>query len=520
MALIPGAAATRYLAIERYNLLVDVQEHAEAAGYWLAEAHRVEEAVVALETSRAVSITEVVGRDRPELAARLTAHPLLQERYERARLALRAAELEALSEPAFKPEHSETGQPFATAVLTSNLHRAWVQYDAVRREMSRLDGDGRLTGTKVSFEADVRPEAGNGPLVYLAAADRSGYAIIVNDTGPPRLLAFPGLTKQRVIQQAVRLHVPALDDAFAVPAVLRWLWENGIKELTGLPTNQPITLIPVGLLTMLPVHAAGGPAAAGARPADWAFLRDRPTVRYAPNARMLRRSEARAQELRGRPHALLAVDAPTGDPFHELPLTRREVDEVAKRWRAAGGVVSTVHDAHRVDVWPAFEHHSVWHFACHCLAEVDDIMESALILEGGDRVTLAQLFAIPDARRRLAVLSACQSHQSSIDLPNEALGLPGGLMQIGFAGVVASHWSVPDRSATFLMARFYDHWQRDGMQPIDALATAQRWLRQATWAQLESYLPGALAPPNHHHTNVTRPLSHPYHWAAFAVHGA
>jgi CHAT domain-containing protein len=86
--------------------------------------------------------------------------------------------------------------------------------------------------------------------------------------------------------------------------------------------------------------------------------------------------------------------------------------------------------------------------------------------------------------------------------------------------VVASHWSVPDRSATFLMARFYDHWQRDGMPPLEALAAAQQWLRQATRAQLESYLPGVLRPRNPEHGSVTRPLSHPYHWAAFAVHGA
>jgi CHAT domain len=522
MALIPRAVATRYLAIERYRLLFDVQEYAEEAGYWLSEALRVEEAAVALEMSRAVSITEILGRDRHELMTLLTAHPALLERYRRAVRGLRTAE-QAAALAAETPSTLDERATAATAVLTSDLQRNWVEYDAVLREVSLVDSDGWLSGAQVSFERDVRPAATNGPLVYLAAADRSGYAIIATETSAPWCLSLPGLTRQRVAEQATRLHLEAADDSLVVPSVLRWLWDNGIRELVGLPDDRPVTLVPVGLLTLLPVHAAGGPTSVGDRPADWEFLLDRVPVRYAPNARTLRRSDAQAHAMRGWPQALLAVDAPTGDPGNELPLTRREVDEIGQRWQAAGGVVRTIHDAVRGEVWPEFGRHSVWHFACHCLAELDDIMESALILEGGHRVTLGQLLAVPDAPRRLAVLSACQSHQSSIQLPNEALGLPGGLMQIGFAGVVASHWGVPDRSATFLMARFYDHWQRDGMEPHAALTTAQRWLRRATREELECYLPGVLAPPDpdgYQARPGIRPLGHPYHWAAFAVSGA
>lgn len=97
-------------------------------------------------------------------------------------------------------------------------------------------------------------------------------------------------------------------------------------------------------------------------------------------------------------------------------------------------------------------------------------------------------------------------------------------MQIGVAGVLASHWPVPDASAVFLMARFYDSWRRDRLDPCAALTAAQRWLRRATWAELESYLPGVLPPPADPVVSPearlrSRPLSHPYHWAAFAVSG-
>src|SRR5262249_56313495 len=40
-------------------------------------------------------------------------------------------------------------------------------------------------------------------------------------------------------------------------------------------------------------------------------------------------------------------------------------------------------------------------FACHCLADLDDILDSALIVEDGT-ISLAELLTIPAAPRRLA----------------------------------------------------------------------------------------------------------------------
>jgi len=45
---------------------------------------------------------------------------------------------------------------------------------------------------------------------------------------------------------------------------------------------------------------------------------------------------------------------------------------------------------------------------------------------------------------RLAVLSACETGLVGIDLPDEALALPTGLLQAGVASIVASQWIVPD----------------------------------------------------------------------------
>ena len=45
---------------------------------------------------------------------------------------------------------------------------------------------------------------------------------------------------------------------------------------------------------------------------------------------------------------------------------------------------------------------------------------------------------IRHAPRRLAILLACESLLTSSSLPNETLGLPSALLQLGFAGVIAT----------------------------------------------------------------------------------
>jgi len=164
----------------------------------------------------------------------------------------------------------------------------------------------------------------------------------------------------------------------------------------------------------------------------------------------------------------------------------------------------------------------VWHFACHCVAEPDHILDSALILADGE-LSLRDILALPPAPRRLAILSACETHRSGTDLPDEATGLPAALIQAGFAGVVASQWAVGDWSTSHLMSRFHDLWRNKGLAPAAALAEAQRWCRTATVADLHGYgsveQRDGLQAPDEPGPLANRPLRHPFWWAAFALTG-
>ncbi len=502
MSTIAPAVAVRYLAEERERVLGDLQSRAEEAGYWLAEAGRISEAAVALDLGRAVSLTEVVGRERPELATALRRvhRPDLLERYQ--------AALDVYDTAAVAGARNESNPA---------IQRAWADYDAVAREISQVV-DIDVPGAALSF-AGLAAAARDGPVVYLAVSEHGGYAIIVTAAGQPRYLRLPGLARGSVAEHAdALLRRPGRSQ---IAAVASWLWESGIQTLAReLRPGALVTIVPVGLLTLVPVHAAGGAITPRQVPDDWLYLADLVRIRYAHNAQTLLRCHDRADRLAGSDLALLAISAPNGDVRRPLHHTVREVAEVASRWVRA----TTVSGRRAANLPELLAKHTVWHVACHCDSNPAQILESALLLDDA-RISLRRLMALRPAPKRLAVLSACETHLSGTGLPDEAMGMPAGLLHAGFAGVVASHWTVNDRSMVFFMARFHDLWHRDGVAPATALAQTQQWLRAATYADLDAYVGGVLFPPANRSPErlaqwaAVRPYAHPYHWAAFALTG-
>jgi CHAT domain-containing protein len=439
-----------------------------------------------------------MGREVPGLASMLTraGRTDLLERYRQA--------LEAYS--------GATASALRGNDMTSVAQRAWADYDTVAREIAAVAGVD-LPGVQLT-PAELAAAAAEGPVVYLAAADRSGYAIIVSVAGPPTYLALPRLTWADVVDLVESFLGGREPDWDKVATAARRLWTAGIDMLAAdLPAGALVTLIPVGLLGLLPVHAAGGPTAPGQAPGEWEFLADRVTVRYAPNARTLLGTRHRAGALAQAPLTLLAVAAPDGDPRNRVEHTVREVTEIARRWTQ----VKLITDGASAALGELPGDDTVWHLACHCRTVPERILDSALLLSHA-QVTLREILAMPSVPRRLAVLSACKTHVSGTELPDEAMGLPAGLLHAGFAGVIASHWEVSDRSTAFLMTRFHDLWHCQGLTPPMALAEAQRWLRGATRADAHAYLDG-LPPEGLAQREADRPYRHPYYWAPFALTG-
>jgi CHAT domain-containing protein len=490
MAAIPHAARPQYQSGTRDELLGRVQNRAEEAGWWMLRDGDPAGAVVALEQGRAVAMQEITGRTDPavENLLRDAGRADLAERYRVAAHALDRADRGWVHSDAF----------------TSGLHRAASAFDEVRREIDVL---GLTGGTELDR---IQRAAAEGPLVYLAAAATGGYAVIVREHDAPQPVDLPALTRDAVRQQADVLEND--EDTRRIERLAEWLWHSGMAEIDRhLGDGELVTIIAVGLLGLLPVHVAAIKEPLSAY--GWKGLTDRNDFRYAPNARVLRTSLARAAELASAAPAVIAVAAPASE--HErtpLPYVRPEVDVVARVWRAGQATVTVLPDATGDAVLDQLPRHTVWHFACHGHAAPDRILDSRLMLADGP-VTLRDLLRLPPGVRRLAVLSSCESHRIGHDLPDEVVGLPGGMLQLGLAGVVAAHWEVNDRATALLMARFHDLCATGGRSPARALNEAQRWLRGTGRAELRA------AYPELAEGRLPR-FTHPFYWGAFTLTGA
>ncbi|MFG2082052.1 CHAT domain-containing protein [Micromonospora tulbaghiae] len=513
---------TRYGAGAKQRVLAAAQEYAEEAGYWLARSGRYREAVLALETGRAVGLTEVIGRDDAAVFQRL-----------------RAAGRADLAE-----EYRHAVEDFndRTRLSSPDLRQSWSHLRDVAGRVAAVTGTDPL-----ALFADydtITAETDDGALVYLGAAKAGGYALVVAARHDPQYVDLRKLDRATIVElvrdvvagtgtasgRAVSLRTSPLlpelreIEPLEVPSVdrtagaLRTLWEAGLRDVVlWSARGQVVTLVPVGLLSLLPLHAAGVPGIPGDEDTEWRHVGQFSAIRYAPNVRSLRRCRNTARRLAGPEQTLLAIDVPDGHGTslgEHLRYVGRETAEITRRW--SGRPTSPRHGCTWAEFHAAADEHTVWHIACHGSVDPDSIMDSRLYF--ADRqVTLEELRrTLKPSRRRLAVLSACQTNRSGSALPNETVGLPSALIQIGFAGVIATAWSVDDLATTYLMVTFYRLWCEEGCEPAVALNRAQRWLRTATRTDLAALLPD-VDPPGQ---ADDRPYVDPRYWAAFAYTGA
>lgn len=467
----------------RRRVLTAAQEYAEDAGYWLARTGRYREAVLALETGRAVGLTDALGR--------------------------RDARRPGLS---YDDIIAETGDG-AIVFVGAAAAGGYALVVAAHHDPQYVDLP-RLDRARVTHLVDLMsPAAGTASA---AVANSSGAAPTTTVGIPPGGERKLGPDKARAFGPG-RLRELSPDSEITInplTEILRALWIDGIKEIGLRAGGRVVTLIPVGLLSLLPLHAAGAPR--WDRPTEWWHVGKYSAIRYAPNTRSLRWCRAAAREL-GHQQTLLAVDVPAGhgaQSTDELRYVARETTEVTRRW--TGRASRPVHECTWEEFRSEAERHTVWHLAMHGFADPRRIVDSRMYF--ADRqVTLAELRGtLAVGPRRLAVLSACHTNLTGADLPNEIVGLPAALVELGFAGVIASAWAVDDLATAYLMTAFYDRWCRQGDEPPIALHRAQGWLRTASTQDLEALLPGIVP--------AGRPGKHPYaeprYWAAFAYTGA
>ncbi|HEX8213296.1 MAG TPA: CHAT domain-containing protein [Longimicrobium sp.] len=299
------------------------------------------------------------------------------------------------------------------------------------------------------------------------------------------------------------------------------------RILEAMPEHADrLIILPHRFTHLLPLHALPLPSRDGRCLLD-RFPRG---VVTAPSAALLHLT---GQLSRTAVDSLVALQNPTGD----LPFTAAEVTVVATFFPKA---TILTHERATLGTFTGSDGllgAHVLHFACHGTFDRGAPLNSALLLADHERLTLADIFWLNLSTCRLVVLSACETGLTdSARDTEEFIGLPSGFLFAGSSAVVSSLWVVDDLSAALLSIRFYSLLKSFSTPAApfavaEALGQAQRWLRDATRAEVrsliehllddESLLCAAMSDILRELSGPDdeRPFATPDHWAPFVALG-
>jgi hypothetical protein len=252
---------------------------------------------------------------------------------------------------------------------------------------------------------------------------------------------------------------------------LAWLWDAIVEPvLSALGLREPIEpgrehpriwWCPTGMLTFLPLHAAGhyelsrGPD----KPPDTIHsLLDFAVSSYTPTLRALIDSKNRTAS---RPCRPLTVALPTTPGLSPLPQAEGEARHLEAR--VPGGTTLIGPAATRDELLQRLPQHNCLHFAGHGSQDPTNPSASALYCydhQANGPVTIDDIAGLRLAHADLAFLSACETAVGTTQIPDEAIHIAGALLVAGFAQVVATHWSVGDTQTARAARVFYDELSR------------------------------------------------------------
>ncbi len=425
-------------------------------------------AVELFEHGRAVLFSQVIAA-RSDLTDLQQADPQLAEEFARCRDLLDRPDPDP-----FAVSTSDLGPGTASMLAAQRRRHAAAEFDEVLTEIRALPGfEGFLTPPRV---AELLPAAAEGPVVLVNIAPMRCDALILSPSGV-EVLALPELGPDVVAKQVITF-MDALDtvhDRASSPAartaseqvlreVLGWLGDritSPILDHLGYTCTRPeiaqgprVWWCPSGLLSLLPLHAAGHHALSRTTsdavidrvisstiPAVRALLHTRPTPPFGGQPRVL---------VVAMPHTPSQADLPgvAAELATVQTLLDGRVDVL--------GLPDTA-PANYATVTAALPEYAWVHFSCHGASDLDDPSASFLMLDDYQerRLTVVDLTHARLQGVELAFLSACTTARTGIALPDEPIHLAAACQLAGYRHVVASLWPVSDYHTAWLTAKFY-----------------------------------------------------------------
>ena len=338
------------------------------------------------------------------------------------------------------------------------------QLDALVEKVRALPGFDRFLRPPTPDE--LRSAAAAGTVAVINVNDLRSDALLVGEDGV-EVVRLPDLDPQ-ALRTRVGLFLAATRDAEhsraesrqnerELTTVLEWLWDVVAEpilshlRLTDATTTAPTRRLwwcPSGLLSLLPLHAAGYHQRHDT-------VLDHVQSSYTPTLRALDHSRRARHHAPAWPPGVLAVSMPSTPGQDALPTADREITALQALLGSSIEVLSGP-AATRDAVTSALPGYDWAHVAGHATADLANPSYSRILLSDHQfaPLTVAHL-----SRQRLdtelAFLSACQTSVGSTRLPDEAIHLASALQLAGYRHVIATLWSVRSVHAATIATGFY-----------------------------------------------------------------
>lgn len=480
---------------DKTSVLSGAEGMGARAAFAFAESGMLGRAVVAVESGRALMLTEALERRAADLdRLRQAGRSDLADAFRDAAAEVARSDAELLggwsggTGPGPRPG---TG----TGTDATRAARVRDRFDAVVTEIRESAGLASFLPPPSYGELALTVRESGTHTVYLLATDRGGLALSLpaTENARPSRIALPSLTTS-VLDGLVADWRDAMDRRDEeereekCDAVADRLWTGVmapvLRRLRGVPK---VSLIAVGALGLLPLHAARRPESTA--PTGHRHVIDDLAVSYQANVRALGAAHS-MRSLAGRHHTLLTVTEPAPVSYTPLPSAKWQTQLARQHFPSGTGVSLGGPEATREAVLAALGHASVQHFACHGEVVDGSPLDGGLVLSQDRLLTVRDVLGLTPLDVRMAVLPACRTGALDRTVLDEAAGMPSALLQGGYAAVMATGWDADGWVCALITDRFYAHWLGEGMEPEQALRQAQIWVRDSTNAQKHAAYPG------------------------------